>query len=40
MGYTHYWYMEKDKKVEEEVWDNFTTDAKSLIVDNPILERS
>ena len=40
MGYTHYWYMEKDKEVEEEVWDNFTTDAKSLIVDNPILEEA
>ena len=40
MGYTHYWYMEKDKEVEEEVWDNFTTDAKSLIEDNPILEEA
>ena len=40
MGYTHYWYMEKDKEIEEKVWTNFTTDAKSLIVGSPILEKA
>ena len=40
MGYTHYWYMEKDKEVEEGIWNKFTTDAKALIVDSPILEKA
>ena len=40
MGYTHYWYTEKDKEIEEKVWTNFTNDAKSLIVGSPILEKA
>tara|TARA_Y100000004_G_scaffold195958_1_gene264474 strand:- start:2861 stop:3355 length:495 start_codon:yes stop_codon:yes gene_type:complete len=40
MGYTHYWYMKKDKKVSEQKWTALTKDVKKLLDDSPILERA
>ena len=40
MGYTHYWYMKKDKKVSEQKWTNLTEDVKELLGNSPILERA
>ncbi len=40
MGYTHYWYMKKDKKVSDKKWNNMTRDAKQLLEGSPILERA
>ena len=40
MGYTHYWYMKKDKKVSQKKWNKLTSDAKILLEGSPILERA
>ena len=40
MGYTHYWYMKKDKKVSNKKWNKLTGDVKLLLDGSPILERA
>lgn len=40
MGYTHYWYMKKDKKVSNKKWNKLTRDVKLLLDGSPILERA
>lgn len=40
MGYTHYWYMKKDKRVSNKKWNKLTRDVKLLLDGSPILERA